>query len=542
MVAKLKDGLEQLKEKWQETSPLVKKAIVLFAVSAVVVGSFVFYFVTKVDYGILFSDMSSADAGMISQDLKEKKIPYQLKDNGKTILIPVTEIDEYRIDLAVDNKLPDSTTGFELFDTAGIMTTDEDRKIMYQRALTGELQRAIHSLDGVEKVKVILVTPEDDLFSTNQKEATASIVLTLKKALEPASIQGIVALTTGAVENLKAENVKVVDSNGQILSVVEEEDDFFQGGANNKYMEMKRSYEESLEKKVERLLEPIYGADRAKVSINVDLDFDSVESTRTTYGNPEVRSENVQATGTGEDIERAQTGQVNDNVTNVTGGTNEGNSSYSRSINNELDTEVVTTINAPGTIRRMTSSIVVSANVPADVRRELEALVASAVGFDETRGDNIAVQGIDFNQGEEVIEEETQGGAIAIKDNFNQYLLYFVIFSGVISTLLIVILTIVLLKRKRQEENYLVADEEVEEMTEEARVTAAPIFETFDVADETPQRDEREENENPIEKKRQLQKEQVREQQRKDKAAKDYAVENPEVAAELIKSWLKELK
>lgn len=538
MVAKLKDGLEQLKYKWQEASSLVKKAIVLFAVSTIVVGSFVFYLVTKVDYGILFSDMNSADAGLITQDLKEKKIPYQLKDNGKTILIPETEIDEYRIDLAVDNKLPDSTSGFELFDGAGIMTTDEDRKIMYQRALTGELQRAIHSLDGVEKVKVILVTPDDDLFSTNQKEATASIVLTLKKALDPASIQGIVALTTGAVENLKAENVQVVDSYGKVLNQLEEEDGFFQGGVNNKYMDLKRAYEESLEKKVERLLEPIYGTDMSKVSINVDLDFDAVESTRTIYGNPEVRSENIQATGNGEDIERAQTGQVNDNVTNVTGDDNQRNSSYNRSINNELDTEVVKTINAPGTVRRVTSSIVVSADVPADVRRELEALVASAVGFDEERGDSIAVQGIDFNQG--AGEEGMQGGPDAIKDNLSQYLVYFVIASGIISLLLISILIFVLLRKKRKEEDYLVEEDEIEDLTVEAGLSTAPVFEEID--DEDDEDDEDEEEINEVDLRQQKFKEEIQEQQQKDKAAKDYADEHPEVAAELIKSWLKDLK
>lgn len=532
MVAKLKDELEQLKYKWQEASSLVKKAIVLFAISTIIVGGFVFYLATKVDYGVLFSDLNSVDAGTISQDLKEKKIPYQLQDNGKTILIPKTAIDEYRIDLAVDNKLPDSTSGFELFDDASIMTTDEDRKIMYQRALTGELQRAIQSLEDVEKVKVILVTPDDDLFASSQKEATASIILTLKKELRPESIQGIVTLTTGAVENLKIENVKVVDSNGRVLSTPNEEDDLLGGsGANSKYMEIKRNYEESLEKKVERLLEPIYGAGMAKVSINVDLDFDSTESTRTTYGNPEVRSENIQATGTGEDIERAQTGQVNDNVTNVTGGDNAGNSSFNRSINNELDTEVVTTISAPGTIQRMTSSIVVSANVPADVRRELEALIASAVGFDEERGDSIAVQGIDFNQGTEV-EEEIEKGPIAIKDNLSQYLIYFVVISGVVSMLLIGVLAFVLLRRRREADDYLV-EEELEEMEEAPLVMATnPIFEAKD-----------EPKEETVEQRKKIAANQeALEQQRKDQAAKKYAGENPEVAAELIKSWLKDIK
>lgn len=534
MVGKLKDGLEQLKYKWQESSSLAKKAIILFALSSLIVGGVVYYLVTKVEYGVLFSDLSSSDAGSISQDLKEQKIPYQLKDNGKTILIPQNQIDEYRIGLAVDNKLPDSSSGFELFDGTSIMTTDEDRKIMYQRALTGELERAILSLDGVDKVKVILVTPEDDLFSDSQKEATASIVLTLRKQLSDASIQGIVTLTVGAVENIKPENVKVVDSNGHVLADSSDEEDVL-GNVNNKYMTIKRAYEDSLEKKIQRLLEAIYGPDKAKVSINVDLDFDSKESTRTTYANPEIRSENVQATGTGEDIEQAQTGQVNDNVSNVTGGENAGTSSYNRSVNNELDTEIVTTVSAPGTIRRMTSSIVISANIPADVRTELETLIASAVGFDNERGDTIAIQGMNFNVGEE--ETETTKGKDTIVQNLDQYIIYFVV-AGIVTLFLVIGITIILLfKKKKQEEDYLV--EEVEEPVVESKV----VFAQEKIDDTTPADEEKvNEEEVQLQIKRQLAKEREQTQKKKDDEAKQYAGENPEVAAELIKAWLKDIK
>src|SRR5699024_6450193 len=143
---------------------------------------------------------------------------YKLEDGGKTILVDRNQIDEYRIDLAVDDKLPDSSTGFELFDDSGMMTTDEDRKIMYQRALSGELERSISALDGIEKAKVILVTPEESVFSEKEKEATASVMLTLKKPLSDKSIQGIVTLTAGAVENLNPDNIKVVDDSGNVLA------------------------------------------------------------------------------------------------------------------------------------------------------------------------------------------------------------------------------------------------------------------------------------------------------------------------------------
>lgn len=43
-----------------------------------------------------------------------------------------------------------------------MMTTDEDRKIMYQRALTGELENSIAALDDVDKAKVNLTIPKSD--------------------------------------------------------------------------------------------------------------------------------------------------------------------------------------------------------------------------------------------------------------------------------------------------------------------------------------------------------------------------------------------
>jgi len=277
-------------------------------------------------------------------------------------MIDQTQIDTYRINLAVDNKLPNTTTGFELFDDTSIMTTDEDRKIMYQRALTGELQRAIETIDVVQTAKVILVMPEESVFASEESTPTASIVLTLKsQQISAESVQGIVTLTAGAVENLKPENVKVVDSAGNTLTTTEDETGQL-SGLNSKYIQIKDTYEKTLEEKVAKLLAPIYGADKFQISINLDLNFDSIERTKVTYDDPEIKSETVQASGSAGAVEEAQTGTVDDNVSNVTGDDAEGSNSYSRSVENELDTETTTTISAPGMIERMTSSVVVNAD------------------------------------------------------------------------------------------------------------------------------------------------------------------------------------
>lgn len=542
-MVKIKELWEQLRDKWASMGQLLRRSIILGAISLVIVGGFIFYLVNKVEYGVLFSDLSEADAGQITADLKDSGITYKLTDGGKTISIEKSKIDEYRINLAVDNKLPDSSTGFELFDSAGMMTTDEDRKIMYQRAITGELQRSISSLKGVESAKVLLVTPDNSIFAVENKPASASVVLTLKNELPSEAVRGIVTLTAGAVENLQPENVKVVDSNGNVLSDGSQDEHNQLSTLDGKYLTMKETYEASLKRKVESILEPVYGANGVQVSINIDLNFDSIESTRTTYNNPEIRSENVQASGGGEDIERAQTGQVNDNVSNVTGDNNDKNSTYNRSVNNELDTEITKTISAPGVIERMTSSIVVNKQLARDVQEELEQLVGSAIGFNADRGDQIAVTGINFTGG--AGEEGTDQPAE--KEKISKNLLYIGIGGAALVVLILIVVLIVLLRRRRED------DDEEEEMDEDfgrrtvnERTDAEKAF-YASIAQELATDDALTDEEEAEAEAARVEEERVKEikiieseEEKRGKQAKLYADQHPEIAAELIKSWLKE--
>lgn len=182
MNEKIKKFGENVKFRWQNLSTLKRVIFILGSLTIIAVSGSAYYLMNRTEYGVLFSNLSEQDAGTITQNLQEQNITYKLSDNGKTILVEQDKIAEYRISLAVDNKLPNSSTGFELFDNTGLMTTDEDRKIMYQRAVTGELQRAIESLSTVSKAKVLLVMPDNSVFSEKSKDSTASVVLTLKSA------------------------------------------------------------------------------------------------------------------------------------------------------------------------------------------------------------------------------------------------------------------------------------------------------------------------------------------------------------------------
>lgn len=529
---KVNDALEALKAKWSELSRLVKIAIVLGIISLFAIIGTVYYMNTRVEYSVLFSNLSEADAGTISQDLDSQNINHKLADDGKTIMVDKTKVDQYRIDLAVDNKLPSSSKGFELFDSANMMTTDEDRKIMYQRALTGELENSIAALDDVDKAKVNLTIPKSDNVFDNSTsgKAKASIVLTLKgTSISKDAVQGIVALTTGAVQGLDKKNVRVVDQTGRILNKNEEDDASDSSGATGKYMKLKSQYEKQMEKKITGLIEPVVGKGKVKASVNVDLNFDAVEKKVTNYSNPQIRSENVQASGKQAEIKQAQTGQVNDNVDNVTGDANNDNASYSRTVNNELNTETTKIINAPGSINRMTSSVVINGDLSAGDAKNIRKLIQGALGYDKQRGDTVSVQAVNFARAKSM-KKKTAARKKAKKTNW--VLIGALIAAGVLTLGTIIFLVIRRRRRLAEEEEEYYDDDydvDVTDEGEEEEEEAKEVAEELDpeiLAEHERQRKE-------AETKRKIA---VSTEQR----AKEYATKHPDVVADLISAWVKE--
>lgn len=529
---KVNDALEALKAKWSELSRLVKIAIVLGIISLFAIIGTVYYMNTRVEYSVLFSNLSEADAGTISQDLDSQNIKYKLADDGKTIMVDKTKVDQYRIDLAVDNKLPSSSKGFELFDSANMMTTDEDRKIMYQRALTGELENSIAALDDVDKAKVNLTIPKSDNVFDNSTsgKAKASIVLTLKgTSISKDAVQGIVALTTGAVQGLDKKNVRVVDQTGRILNKNEEDDASDSSGATGKYMKFKSQYEKQMEKKITGLIEPVVGKGKVKASVNVDLNFDAVEKKVTNYSNPQIRSENVQASGKQAEIKQAQTGQANDNVDNVTGDANNDNASYSRTVNNELNTETTKIINAPGSINRMTSSVVINGDLSAGDAKNIRKLIQGALGYDKQRGDTVSVQAVNFARAKSM-KKKTVARKKAKKTNW--VLIGALIAAGVLTLGTIIFLVIRRRRRLAEEEDEYYDDDydvDVTDEGEEEEEEAKEVAEELDpeiLAEHERQRKE-------AETKRKIA---VSTEQR----AKEYATKHPDVVADLISAWVKE--
>lgn len=508
----LKNIVNGVKAGWAGLSRSKRAALISVLFFTLVIGMGVTYYAQKVNYTILFSGLEERDAGTIVQDLEAQQIKYRLEDNGSTILIDKEYVDRYRIQLAVNNMLPKDATGFEIFDEASMMATDEDRQIMYQRALQGELERAIQALDGVESAKVLLSIPEEEIFASpgSQPEASASVLLvTNGRTLPIASVQGIASLLAGAVENLPKKNIEIVDANGAVLSASFQEDaDLFGSQLALQQHEIERSYEKSLEQKVVEALTPIYGAGNLTVSVNVNMNFDAEESEAVKYGDEHTRSESVTASGSAEEV-AGLTQNDNNTAGTVAGGDGENQTTYSNTKNNELDTTTTRTVKAPGTVTGISASVIYRSGVSGPEERELQTLIGNIIG---AASENVQVTAANFAGTNPNLEAEEAAELTASESFIKKYGLYILAGGGV---LLISLIAGTVLLSRRNRRRY--AEEEVETEQREWELQAQKEQEM-----------------------KKLQAMMKSEQVQKEETAHQYAKSNPDVVADLIKMWTKD--
>ena len=74
------------------------------------------YYLNTPSYGVLFSEMDPESAGAVVTRLKAAKVQYVLEDGGRTVKVPVSRIDELRLDVAAQGMPGSGRIGFEIFD------------------------------------------------------------------------------------------------------------------------------------------------------------------------------------------------------------------------------------------------------------------------------------------------------------------------------------------------------------------------------------------------------------------------------------------
>src|SRR6185295_20124089 len=108
--------------------------------------------------------------------------------------------------------------GYELLDESKLGASQFQQQVTYQRALEGEVAKALSGVEGVSNPNVQIVMPQDDLFADEASPATAAVMLgNSSDTLQPGAVRGMAQLTASSVKGLKTENVTITGSTGAVL-------------------------------------------------------------------------------------------------------------------------------------------------------------------------------------------------------------------------------------------------------------------------------------------------------------------------------------
>ena len=222
----------------------------------------------------LFTSLSAEDAAGITEALNAKGVRYELADGGSSVMVPQAEVYDLRVGLSAEGLPAGDAVGYDLLDDQGITTSEFRQRVDYQRALEGELSSTISSIEGVEAATVHVVMPEEDLFSDDAKQPTASVLVKTKpgQTLTPQQVQAVVHLVASSVEGLDPTQVTLADDKGTVLSAPGEDGESILAGDTRN--QQTREFENQLSNSVEAMLAQVVGANGAVVEVRAQLNFD----------------------------------------------------------------------------------------------------------------------------------------------------------------------------------------------------------------------------------------------------------------------------
>jgi flagellar M-ring protein FliF len=409
------DFLQKLRAIWEKISLVQRALLIAIVLTFGMVGALAVHWARRPDMRMLYQQLDPEEAAKITEKIGEQGIPYELRGGGTAIYVPREKVYQLRLDMAKEGLPSGAQGGYKIFDDQKIGVSPLVQSVNVGRALQEELAKSIQMLDGVVHARVHIVRSEQTVFTSEQGKTTASVVLRLRPGykLSKVNVSAITHLVAGSVEGLVAENVTVIDGQGQLLSG--ESDETFASGAST-VQDYRERVEQNLAAKAEDMLSMVLGPGRATVEVSAQVDMNSTNIVTEKY---EPKGALVKE----ESTQRKKEEPVDIGVTE--GGGAEGEAAVASGTENDkttiseymLSKTIETKVELPGKIESLSVAAFVDL-WPADANEEqggeapamimepseVEEVIRNALGLKET--DSLKVVNVRFHRAPELPIEE----------------------------------------------------------------------------------------------------------------------------------------
>ncbi len=459
----LKRALDQIKTlwgRWSTTQKLILGGIVVAALVGLIL--LISFSAAPSMVPVLTVPVTDANLSQqISTTLDESNIPHTVTPQGMIYVGDKQTAMRARDILVRDDLVPKGTSPWNVFQMNQWTTTDFERNVNLQQAITKSLEQHIEALKDVDSAQVELVIPKPALFTADQNPVSASIIVTPSPGSDITTnvkkIQGIQKLVKLAVEGLKDQNIVITDNQGNILNDFSGMEATTRLDLARAQIQEKLRLENQYRQAIETTLGQIFSPDRVKVmkvDISLDMSKKTIDTkehfpitmtpqnpnvpynTRVVVPNIEIskqtKNETFQGTGfnpQGPPGQEGQTPPAYKDLSNLVG----KYSNSTNTVNFDVNTRNIHEEAAPYDIKRVSVGVAIDGTwervydnkgnlrfnpdgsimrkynpVSAADLKKASALVKDAIGFNVDRGDSVSVESIQFDRSAQFAKEDQQ--------------------------------------------------------------------------------------------------------------------------------------
>ena len=294
-----KNVIEKIRNFWKSSSVIVK--VVVVGIALAVVGAIIFAVnVSGSDSTVRLFPQAVTDESVRNQILDrvaQENVQVYVNDEGVISVNDEKTARRLRTLLTVEGLAPSNYDPFADFYNRSWSTTDAEQNVRHKNALSVALKQHLESLSDIDVAFVTLVLPDKALFASEQNPVSASIALRLSRTSDLLTnrrkVKGIQDYILKAVEGLSAENLTIIDQDGNILNDFEGMAESDRVSIIEKQQKLIRKMEAQLEAKVLTALQHNYTSDRiTDVIVHYEMDMSEKNSDSTIYSPIQIRPDN----------------------------------------------------------------------------------------------------------------------------------------------------------------------------------------------------------------------------------------------------------
>lgn len=287
MDVKIKGFFEKVKDFFKKMSK--KTRIVLGATTAVLMIGIVAFVIwaNNKPYEVLWTGQSSSEASSVLSWLSENGVT-DYKVQGDSILVPADRVNVLKGQLVLAG-YPKNGYLFDVyFDHINSLSTTSEQDRVWLMGLEEKMRSVICTLDGIRDATVSITLGKDRTYilEDNVTESSAAVTLELDGSTQLSSrmVNAIAGVVAHAVEGLTIDNVIITDqyynsyTAGDAISSISE--------ASALKVKLEQETSNNVRSQVFQVLGSVYGQDNVKVAVNCNVDVSRKIIEDTQYSQP----------------------------------------------------------------------------------------------------------------------------------------------------------------------------------------------------------------------------------------------------------------